>query len=351
MPKIIGKSHWPKELDLPLLGAALTEERERAKLCWTNWRSQTTLDDCEYQLHRLLPLVFRRFEGGGMDAADLNLLRGVYRYYWTRNQLRLPRATRCLEALQGAGVEVLVLRGLAMAYLYFPDPGTCPEQELELLIRPEQRTLALQVLQQLGWRLDSWPGDPSITDRCALQQDDGQLLTLRWYACEDCRWHGVDAAFWQRSREFRIHQLTARTLCPSDMLLLTCLRRGADSIGWLMDAGMLLLQPIDWTLFLEEARQRRVIPPTLEGLTGWQQIPGFALPQGLLTDLRSTPLSWVDRCYFSGRPGWLLPYLDYQRGGRPGGFLQYLRRRWGLPRIRSIPGRLAQWLYEALLAC
>ncbi len=299
------------------------------------------MEDCEYHLHRLLPHVFRQFEGGGIGEADLNLLRGIYRYYWTLNQLRLPQAVHTVGGLQQAGVEVLVLSGL-----YFPDPGTCAEaEEIALLIRPAQRMQALQALEKQGWGLQTKLAELSIQHRLILSQADGRKLTLNWYASEHCRWSQCDDSFWGRSLELDVQQLSTRRLCAGDMLVLACLQdTTTDSISWLTNAGRILRQPIEWDLVLDETRRRRVVPLFNTRLLALQAALSGQIPDWLMAELRLTPVPWEDRCYFAG-PSWLRPYLDYRRCRRPESFAHYLRRRWGLQRLRQIPaywfGRLA----------
>ena len=323
---------------------------------WQRWRRHTTLDACEFRLHRLLPLVFRRLEKEAIDPADLKILRGVYRFNWTRNQLLARAAAEIIEALQAASVQVLVLKGMALAHLNYPDLGTRPMNDFDLLIHPEQRPLALQILEQRGWTPSHPLPDVSAHHGCEFVNAKGQQLDLHWYANSQCRWSQVDDGFWSRSQEMALKHVRTRTLCHSDMLLQVCLhgaKDGVDPVGWSSDACQLLLQAPDWSVFLHEARQRRVVLSLALTLGHLQQNLGASIPAWLLRELRDTPVPWVDRLYYLckirggfGWSLWLQPVLEYLRSDRQG-FLHFLRKRWGLKRVRDIPGHLAMRLIRS----
>ncbi|MCM3877108.1 MAG: nucleotidyltransferase family protein [Thermoanaerobaculia bacterium] len=70
------------------------------------------------------------------------------------------RARRLLETLSGsiralraAGVEVVALKGAALAFLHYPDPALRPMGDLDLLLRdPRDLARATEALAGAGWR-------------------------------------------------------------------------------------------------------------------------------------------------------------------------------------------------------
>ncbi|MBI2072614.1 MAG: nucleotidyltransferase family protein [Gemmatimonadetes bacterium] len=69
-----------------------------------------------------------------------------------RRAERLERyLTQLLEPLAAAGVTPTVLKGSDTAYRYFPEPGTRPRADIDLLIRPDQRTVMAATLEALGY--------------------------------------------------------------------------------------------------------------------------------------------------------------------------------------------------------
>jgi len=74
-------------------------------------------------------------------------------YYETlaHNTLLLQALERILKAFQDAGIEVIVLKGAALAQTVYADIGLRPMNDLDLLVRPEFLRKAVKVLQGLGF--------------------------------------------------------------------------------------------------------------------------------------------------------------------------------------------------------
>lgn len=66
---------------------------------------------------------------------------------------------RILVPFADSGIEVLVLKGTDTAYRYFPEPGTRPSSDLDLLVAPHDVTAARSVLQNLGFTEEAGHGD------------------------------------------------------------------------------------------------------------------------------------------------------------------------------------------------
>lgn len=64
-----------------------------------------------------------------------------------RDQLR-----RMLPALEESGVKAIVLKGLHTGSVYFPEPGTRPAADIDLLVEPGQYAAAATTLERLGFR-------------------------------------------------------------------------------------------------------------------------------------------------------------------------------------------------------
>jgi len=58
---------------------------------------------------------------------------------------------RILVPLADRGIEVLVLKGTDTSYRYFPEPGTRPSSDLDLLVSPHDVAAARTVLRDLGF--------------------------------------------------------------------------------------------------------------------------------------------------------------------------------------------------------
>ncbi|GBD31184.1 hypothetical protein HRbin33_00132 [bacterium HR33] len=58
---------------------------------------------------------------------------------------------RVLPALEEAGVRAIVLKGLHTGSVYFPEPGTRPAADIDVLVEPNQYAAAAKVLERIGF--------------------------------------------------------------------------------------------------------------------------------------------------------------------------------------------------------
>lgn len=103
-----------------------------------------------------------------------------------------------LVELNHTGVEAIVLKGLHTGALYFPDPGSRPAADIDLLVHPSRRAAAAQVLKRLGFSetrrtrfasRSEWVRDGSPQEVVSLEIDSAEnpwhvdLHTAleRWY--------------------------------------------------------------------------------------------------------------------------------------------------------------------------
>lgn len=81
-------------------------------------------------------------------------------FLFSEDLFSAARAGRLLETLSGtictlraAGVEVVALKGAALAFFHYPDPGLRPMGDLDLLLRdPRDLARATEALTGAGWR-------------------------------------------------------------------------------------------------------------------------------------------------------------------------------------------------------
>ena len=272
---------------------------------------------------------------------------------------------QALAAVQQAGLDALVLNGLATAQLEFSDLGLRPTHQAELLVRPQQRDAAVAILQAQQWR-PLWPVPQSGAGyRCQFANPQQARLSLHWFASLDSRWTGADELCWTHSREFRLHQQPAHALSAASALLHTCVRgtkhKGPDSLEWLLDASMLLAShpDLDWPGVLREARYRRQELHLQRALAILQSLSKVTPPPWVVESLQATPASLLARLHFhfnaSPPRSWsflLEPLVEYERTRPPSrpasllGLLDFLRARWRLRHFWQVPARLIQSLWR-----
>lgn len=144
--------------------------------------------------------------------------------------------------LRAAGVEPILLKGLAASWLY-PERGLRPPGDIDLCVRPEQYEAAVAAV---------WAQGRKGTALVDLKHDDSALL-------DACGWDGLYA----RSRLVALNESNIRVLGHEDLLRFICfhlLRHSGYRPLWLCDiAAAFEAAPHDlnWDIALGEDSVKR----------------------------------------------------------------------------------------------
>jgi hypothetical protein len=102
--------------------------------------------------HRLSPLLSIGSRPAGFSPEIAETFRRDRLSTLGRSTLLRHALSEILAALDARGVEVAVLKGIAYEDLIYPDPGTRPSSDIDLLVRGSERRAALGTLARLGYR-------------------------------------------------------------------------------------------------------------------------------------------------------------------------------------------------------
>ncbi len=210
-----------------------------------------------------------------------------------------------LRAAEREGLEVIVLKGAALAETVYPRPGLRPFGDLDILVRPSDAVRARILLESLGYVVDS-------AQWSALAcRDDGQAnffkdaptdgnASLAPVVVElhtdlinnDLLWGGirVDAGgVWRRARRARLAGSAARVLGPEDQLLHLCLHLAGHYLAApqsLRDIHQVCRTSApEWPLFVRQARESRAATMCFAGLFAAAALLGTPIPPRVLDAL------------------------------------------------------------------
>ncbi len=88
----------------------------------------------------------------GWPASVVDRLREEMRLAALWEELHRVPIVAMIELLAAAGIETMVMKGTALAYLYYPDPAKRRRGDTDLLIHPHDLTQTRQHLEQAGFR-------------------------------------------------------------------------------------------------------------------------------------------------------------------------------------------------------
>jgi hypothetical protein len=105
------------------------------------------------EAHGLAPLLYVHLKGAGVQLplAVKRELQGLYLRHRHANQVRTRVLHDVLAAYQAAGVPALVLKGAALFYLVYPEPGLRPMSDMDILVPESEVWRAQRTLAELGF--------------------------------------------------------------------------------------------------------------------------------------------------------------------------------------------------------
>jgi hypothetical protein len=354
LSEVLGNTPAPEQA--LLLHAAL-DEPASAQRAWQRWRARVELDGLDRGSMRLLPLVYRNLGPDRFDSEAGDRLKSLYRRSWSHNQLLFKRATEAIEALGAAGIETLVIKGASLAALSYRDLGVRPMDDVDVLIPIERTREAIEALIDAGWS----PGhdDPlawtEVHHSLGFAGLQGGEVDLHWFAL----WQPArDEQLWQASVPLELAGVGTRAPCCADQLLLACVHGTPWSplppFRWIADAVAVIRSSgdaLEWDRLVAEAERRQLTVASAAALSYLRDEFGLAVPDAALGQLRAAPVSRHERAAFRAacRPDSPLRTVQmawdrYRRlrdldtgAPKPGGFVSFARRFWGLDSAWQLP--------------
>lgn len=134
------------------------EQLENQVRTFTEWDELPA----QAELHGMAPLLWHHFRqaGIGFPTQTEHTLRGLYLRHRSLNQAHTATLVDIQRMFEQAGIQPVVLKGLALAYKYYPDPALRPVSDLDLLLHKEDMMPALRILAEAGYQV-RFP-DPSL---------------------------------------------------------------------------------------------------------------------------------------------------------------------------------------------
>lgn len=215
-----------------------------------------------------------------------------------RHVLMTAELARVLGAFGAAELPAIVLKGAVLAETLYPHPAARPYNDLDLLVRPDDRLRADACLQALGYtRFDdehSWSFDVEHDGAAAYDGPSGVRVDLHWRLLTEPRyvWNAAAADVWARARTVAVDGVSALALEPVDLLLYLAAHFGAHhglaGLLWSRDIALLLEragEALDWAVVVERAAQWRVRRAVFFALVEVERAWGIAPPPAVFTRL------------------------------------------------------------------
>lgn len=306
-----------------LLKAAILHPEEAISF-WNKWKENqrfglqnTTKADgltgvfdlLDYDSRRLLPLVFHNLENS--DDLMVESMRVNYRYNLLKGKFLLNGATKLTDRLQKAGFDVMLIKGIPVALLYYENLGLRPMDDIDIFIPPHQTEKAIEFLtSNLGLTVNYHENElRKLGMFHAIHFTDGKSLDVDLH----CNFHiynlnaESDQPMWDHKIPLSLGRgVSTFTVSPTHQLY----RNFTHGYPWLLEGAAIRWVPdsiyilknsgteIDWEGLFELATKQKMILPVCSMLRYLRQHFSITYPPKIDQYLNRVNGSKVEQYYF-----------------------------------------------------
>ena len=315
---------WPTPGQELLLKACISNGDDAVN-AFLEWKSTADTGAVDPGSYRLFPLLYVNLKSMGIDDPLMNIFGWVYAKTASNNRTLFGRLSGLLSGLNKRGMPAILLKGSALALLYYGDPGLRPMMDADLLVPTARVRDAIDIITGLGWRSSVTPlkgfSDKDLLSRLGWTPAErgvqdytdeyfsvrhGQDFTNPAQFTIDLHWHLLHgfnrpdsaALFWKGARSISVEGVEALALDPADQLLHVCAHGVAwntiPPIRWVADAAAIVRKEgegIDWERLASGAVRHGKALPVREALRYLDRYLDSPLPDTALRKLDSVPVS------------------------------------------------------------
>ena len=249
--------------------------------------------------HGIAPLIYVNLQRSGVmnvvSASAVQLLRGSYYGNAARNALLFDELGAVLGAFKENGIDVIVLKGAALAEIVYPHRALRAMSDIDLLVRKERLDEAGSKLLSMGYRRDA-------SEVFSLEHHYHFVFKKRAAINIELHWHvkfptdvsRIDiGGFWERAQSTTITGIETLTLSPEDLFLHLCHHAykhkfigGIRPLCDIAEAARFYGGRINWKNIIALATQWQIAPCVYLELSLARELLDAQIPQSILKDLK-----------------------------------------------------------------
>ena len=244
---------------------ALLGEGAVSDVAVRDWAAAVDIDALDAASYRLVPALCARAGSNPALQPLHGRMKGIYRYYFYRNNRFLTYVERVFSALVAAGIDFIVFKGTSTLLQYYRSAALRSFGDCDILVQRRDKERAEEVLVTCGlsYRYDA---EHKLRDRHSHDFVDAAEngFDLHWYSLLECCEEGIDDGLWSRSHHIEWKSLRLRVLAPEDELLVAGMNGIREPMNarldWIYDASLILkaTPDFDWRLLHEELKRRKL---------------------------------------------------------------------------------------------
>lgn len=337
---------WPTRAQELLLKASIMQGVGAGE-AFLGWKASADVNTVDPGSYRLFPLLSENLRSNGMDDPLMNIFRWVYERTLSNNRTLYERLSILLSQLNARSMPAMLIKGSALALLYYRDPGLRPMMDADILVPTARAREAMEIITALGWRSSvtplkgiadtrlltrlGWtPGERGLGDYTDeyFSVRHGQDFTNPSQFTIDLHWHllhghnlpGADDDFWEGARSMDVKGVPVLALDPADQLLQVCSHGVAWSsvppVRWVADAAAIIRREgegLDWERLSRAAERHGKTLPVRDALTYLETNLGPLVPERVLARLAAIHVTGSEKFDYGVRtkkPGVLAGFVE-----------------------------------------
>ena len=209
--------------------------------------------------------------------------------------------TNILSAFSQNGIAAMPLKGTVLAEVLYGNPALRPMVDMDILVHPEEISLAQSLLAKLGYKqVDPWPyWDHPFHEAPYYKKGSFTLfLELHW-ALDDRKLVAVpEQDIWRRAQPIELQGFSTMTLSPEDNLLFLAnhlAKQDIDLLKSLGDIAELIKkynEALDWDYITESAHSWQIEAAVYYSLRRARDLLGAPVPPAPLKALKPRAWRW-----------------------------------------------------------
>jgi hypothetical protein len=234
---------------------------------YQKWSEAVPFDSLDGGSFRLMPMLYKKLAPYGLRDERYEKIKGIYRYTLYKNNIILSGFHKIVQALHGAGIRMILLKGGALIIKYYSDLAVRPMNDIDILIEKHNVKKAMDILCELGWqyslRIDIDQAlriYPSVT----FLSRHGFELDLHWNIMNEYSEKHFVAELWRDASQAEYKDVPIYLLAAEDQVMHNCAHGvkwdALPTIRWIPDVlAILNAEPeLSWTALARKCSERKL---------------------------------------------------------------------------------------------
>ncbi|MFQ6061743.1 MAG: nucleotidyltransferase family protein [Methanosarcinales archaeon] len=250
-------------------------------------------------IHGISPLLYHNLSKteNNIPKEVMKKLKKHYYANFARNMFQYEELSKVLNSFKDAGIEVIVLKGAALAETVYKNIGLRSFSDIDILIKREDLQRSKKKMSELGYTLDEKVTPEEYNEKfgCDLFYfKQKNIIELHWNIARNT---GIGKPvkieidkMWNNARSANIASVDVLVLSPEDLLLHSCIhlpKHRYERLIWFCDIYEIIKSyDINWNSVIEIAKKYRVKTLVYYGLYFTDKLLGPTIPEKVLKELK-----------------------------------------------------------------